>query len=396
MTPGALPIGGEVLAEFPGGLNRYLHKLRTKPSPWLASTARGADRQLGERRPRRARWLLALCSPGLIGVRREVTRSSPKYDVVDAHFPYYAASPLLTGAITGKPFLVHFHGPWADRASRSGKDGSRCRRSGVWNDRCTGAQRPDGGALPRLQAPAGRALPDFSLEGRRHPPLRGPRAVSSRRRSQGTSAARPPCERAARGHGSAARTADGPGRASARVEPAGLGNLVGRGRGPGAPAPRRSGSRAGDRGSSPVHGVRGRGSASRVLRRRRRLCPPVARSRGIRPGRCSRRSPAARRCWRPMPAVCPRRWRASGVTCSRPRETRNPSPGGWPRRLGGTVVAAVGYPLPGSRGALLPSEAGRGPPGPSTQSSSTPPPGGGAGWSSSTTAPACPAPSWRL
>ena len=223
------------------------------------------------------------------------------------------------------------------------------------------ARRPDGGALLGLQAPVGRALPDSSLGNRGDPPVGGPRAVSPRRRSQGASAARPPCGRTARGHGAAAHPAHGAGRAPARLEPAGLGNLAGGRRGPGAPAPRRSRSPAGDRGPGPVHGARGRGPAFAVLRCRRRLRSALARTRGVRDGGAR----GAR--LRDAGAGIRRRRSAGGIGGARRRlahaagRRRIPvaAVGGGP---GGALVAALSHPLPWPCRALLAPEAGRVPP----------------------------------
>ena len=73
-----------------------------------------------------------LVAPGslparLAGVRRAVADLSPAADIVDAHFALYAAPALLTGALAGRPLVVHFHGPWADESAAVGQPGAAVR-----------------------------------------------------------------------------------------------------------------------------------------------------------------------------------------------------------------------------------------------------------------------------
>lgn len=42
-------------------------------------------------------------------------------DLVDAHFALYAALPILSGRLRGKPLVVHFQGPWADENVAAGE-----------------------------------------------------------------------------------------------------------------------------------------------------------------------------------------------------------------------------------------------------------------------------------
>jgi glycosyltransferase involved in cell wall biosynthesis len=49
-------------------------------------------------------------------------RSATGADVVDAHFALHAAAPLLLGTLRGRPFVFHFHGPWAEENVAAGDD----------------------------------------------------------------------------------------------------------------------------------------------------------------------------------------------------------------------------------------------------------------------------------
>jgi glycosyltransferase involved in cell wall biosynthesis len=53
-------------------------------------------------------------------------RAARGADVVDAHFALYAAAPLLSGALRGRPAVFHFQGPWAEENVAAG-DASRVR-----------------------------------------------------------------------------------------------------------------------------------------------------------------------------------------------------------------------------------------------------------------------------
>jgi glycosyltransferase involved in cell wall biosynthesis len=49
-------------------------------------------------------------------------RAGRQADVVDAHFALYALAPLVLGRLSGKPSVLHFHGPWADENVAVGDD----------------------------------------------------------------------------------------------------------------------------------------------------------------------------------------------------------------------------------------------------------------------------------
>ncbi|MCW3057118.1 MAG: glycosyltransferase [Solirubrobacterales bacterium] len=53
-------------------------------------------------------------------------RASKSAEVVDSHFALYAAAPLLSGSLRGRPKVFHFQGPWAQENVAAG-DGSRVR-----------------------------------------------------------------------------------------------------------------------------------------------------------------------------------------------------------------------------------------------------------------------------
>jgi glycosyltransferase involved in cell wall biosynthesis len=62
----------------------------------------------------------------LLAYWRAARRAARAADVVDAHFALYAAAPLLSGALRGRPSIFHFQGPWADENVAAG-DASRVR-----------------------------------------------------------------------------------------------------------------------------------------------------------------------------------------------------------------------------------------------------------------------------
>jgi glycosyltransferase involved in cell wall biosynthesis len=45
----------------------------------------------------------------------------PAAGVVDAHFALYAVLPVLSGALRGRPLVVHFQGPWAEESAAVGQ-----------------------------------------------------------------------------------------------------------------------------------------------------------------------------------------------------------------------------------------------------------------------------------
>jgi glycosyltransferase involved in cell wall biosynthesis len=77
---------------------------------------------------RKTRFVAPASLPArLAGVCRAVKALAAQSDLVDAHFALYAAVPLLTGALGGRPFVVHFHGPWADESAAVGQPGAAVR-----------------------------------------------------------------------------------------------------------------------------------------------------------------------------------------------------------------------------------------------------------------------------
>ncbi len=114
-----LLIGGEAFPEFPGGLNRYLHDL----SGALAAAGVDVPQVVISSAPAPGAVAPGTLPRRLLGIRRAVAGQVGRADVVDAHFPLYAALPLLTGTLRGKPFVVHFHGPWADESAAMGEPG---------------------------------------------------------------------------------------------------------------------------------------------------------------------------------------------------------------------------------------------------------------------------------
>jgi glycosyltransferase involved in cell wall biosynthesis len=111
-----------------GGLNRYYRSLFEQlpeargvlvgPAEEPPTAIRVVDRKLAL-----ARRLLDF---GLLA-RREAAGS----DVLDAHFALYALAPLLLGAMRRRPWVFHFHGPWAQENAAAG-DSSRVRFALRW------------------------------------------------------------------------------------------------------------------------------------------------------------------------------------------------------------------------------------------------------------------------
>ncbi len=62
----------------------------------------------------------------LLGFSRAARRAVAAAELVDMHFALYAAAPLLTGALAGRPKVCHFQGPWAQESIEAG-DSSRLR-----------------------------------------------------------------------------------------------------------------------------------------------------------------------------------------------------------------------------------------------------------------------------
>lgn len=112
-NPRPLLLGAESFPDRPGGLNRYFHDLLLALSVG-EQPARGvvvgpaSDPVPGITVVPPGRLLMRLWRYG-----RTARQLRASADVVDAHFALYAAAALLAGAARDRPFLVHFHGPWA-------------------------------------------------------------------------------------------------------------------------------------------------------------------------------------------------------------------------------------------------------------------------------------------
>lgn len=111
--PRPLLLGAESFPDSPGGLNRHVHDL-------LLALSTG-DRPIEAILVGPARHPspgLTVIPPGPLPLRLwryglAARKLSASADVVDAHFALYGLAALLAGAARGRPFLVHFHGPWA-------------------------------------------------------------------------------------------------------------------------------------------------------------------------------------------------------------------------------------------------------------------------------------------
>jgi glycosyltransferase involved in cell wall biosynthesis len=123
-----LLLGAEAFPDRPGGLNRYIHDLCA------------ALKEFGEA-PRLVVVGPAAAPPDPGGVvpdgplllrlwrvRRRAQELAKGCDLVDAHFALYAAPPLLTGVFRQIPFMVHFHGPWAEESIAAGERS----RTAIW------------------------------------------------------------------------------------------------------------------------------------------------------------------------------------------------------------------------------------------------------------------------
>jgi glycosyltransferase involved in cell wall biosynthesis len=100
-----------------GGLNRYLDELAT------------AEREIGMKVTRT--WVgetttasVEVVTPGLSWPQRlrafaRIIRRSDA-EIVDVHFAAHASWALLSGALRGRPLVVHFQGPWALESATSG------------------------------------------------------------------------------------------------------------------------------------------------------------------------------------------------------------------------------------------------------------------------------------
>lgn len=114
-------IGAEWFPDTAGGLNRTFRELFlgladagveptgvvvgpvNEPVPGLAVLPPGPL-------PRRAWHLL-----------RAMLRLRKRSDVVDAHFALYGIAGAFVSRLSGRPLMVHFHGPWADESAAEGQ-----------------------------------------------------------------------------------------------------------------------------------------------------------------------------------------------------------------------------------------------------------------------------------
>ncbi len=123
-APRVLHVGLESPATRHGGLNVYLQRLvRAERDAgidasivWISDDQPDGDEHI---------------APGLSWPRRFVafarTIRRSRAEVVDVHFAAHAFGALLTGALRGRPMVVHFQGPWALESQAAGERGL-----GVW------------------------------------------------------------------------------------------------------------------------------------------------------------------------------------------------------------------------------------------------------------------------
>jgi glycosyltransferase involved in cell wall biosynthesis len=111
-----------------GGLNRYYRSL-LEQLPEARGVVVGpaedapASVSVVEREMPLARRLLSFS--------RLTRDAAARAEVVDAHFALHAAAPLLFGTLRKRPFVFHFHGPWAHENLAAG-DRSRARFALRW------------------------------------------------------------------------------------------------------------------------------------------------------------------------------------------------------------------------------------------------------------------------
>ena len=125
MTAQPLLLGAHWYKDDPGGLHRYLADLFV------------ALRQAGIRATAVVSGPAADAPVGIVGAgrfdrpfpvrlwgyTRGVNRVAANgFDVVDAHFAFYAAWPVVAGTLRRLPLVVHFQGPWADESRVTGED----------------------------------------------------------------------------------------------------------------------------------------------------------------------------------------------------------------------------------------------------------------------------------
>ncbi len=119
-----LLLGMEWFPNEAGGLNRYFYDLLRSLREQQAIEARAVVLRPAdglpayvEAGPDRAAFLPAR----LWHYARAATRQAHGATLVDSHFALYGCVALAAGAARGRPFIVHFQGPWADESRTAGR-----------------------------------------------------------------------------------------------------------------------------------------------------------------------------------------------------------------------------------------------------------------------------------
>lgn len=102
-----------------GGANRYVRELVEHSGPETAAVVVGP----AVNAPARVRAVATHDAPLLtrvVAYTRAARAMARDADVVDAHFALYAFVPVVLGIARRRTLIVHFHGPWADEAARTG------------------------------------------------------------------------------------------------------------------------------------------------------------------------------------------------------------------------------------------------------------------------------------
>jgi glycosyltransferase involved in cell wall biosynthesis len=119
-TLSSLHLGDGWPYDRPGGLNRYVRDLVAALNE--ASTAHAIVIGPGKSAPKNVRAVGGVGDPlirRLFGVLSACGESGSP-DIVDSHFPLYAALPILLTRLRKRPLIVHFHGPWASESEVQG------------------------------------------------------------------------------------------------------------------------------------------------------------------------------------------------------------------------------------------------------------------------------------
>jgi glycosyltransferase involved in cell wall biosynthesis len=113
-----LHVGLEAPSVRRGGLTQYLTSLRAAQDEMFETSTTWLDPQNHS-----DSWNVAPVAttrwPGRLRAFARVIRHSDA-DIVDVHFAVHAAWALASGALRGRPFVVHFQGPWADESVWTG------------------------------------------------------------------------------------------------------------------------------------------------------------------------------------------------------------------------------------------------------------------------------------